>query len=90
MASARNRAIYRAWAPIYDAIFGPIFSKFLPEAQTLTPMRRAVGRVISALGTDPNRRLADILSGWDDLVVERTQPSLMGGQYRMVWLRKQA
>lgn len=65
-----------------------IFDKFLPERERLTARRRLLGALISRLGTDPNRRLAPILQGFSDLVVERREPDLLSGQYELVWLRK--
>ena len=65
-----------------------IFDKFLPETSKLSPMRRWVGALISAMGTDPNRRLTDLIGGVSDLIVERNEPGLLGGQYRILVLRK--
>lgn len=65
-----------------------IFDKFLPEGASLTAPRRLLGEVIAHLGTDVNRRLSDILPDTPDLAVERNEPSLLRGQYRIVCLRK--
>ena len=54
----------------------------------LSPVRRALGNIISALGTDPNRRLIEIIGGVSGLVVERDEASLLRGQYRIVLLQK--
>lgn len=54
----------------------------------LSPLRRAVGRAISLLGTDPNRRLSELTAGLPPEAVEVNQASLLGGQYRIVRLRK--
>ena len=67
-----------------------IFDKFLPENNTLSPLRRTLGKVIAALGTDPNRRLSEIINGATDLQVTHDEPSLLRGQYRIVRLRKSA
>jgi ubiquinone/menaquinone biosynthesis C-methylase UbiE len=65
-----------------------IFDKFLPEAGVLSPTRRMAGAVIAWLGTDPNRRLSDILNTQRMRFIERDEPSLLRGQYRVVVLRK--
>jgi hypothetical protein len=52
--------------------------------------KRTVGVLVRAVGTDPNRRLSQIISGAPGLVVERDEPSLLRGQYRIVLLRKEA
>ena len=44
--------------------------------------------VISALGTDPNRRLIEIIGGVSGLVVEWDEASLLRSQYRIVLLQK--
>jgi hypothetical protein len=67
-----------------------IFDKFLPAAGRLSLLRQAIGAVVRALGTDPNRRLSQILAGAPGLVVERDEPSLLRGQYRIVLLRKES
>ena len=65
-----------------------IFDKFLAEQNRLTPLRRFIGRIISMFGTDPNRRLSDIIANTPIIIVERDEPSLLRGQYRIVLLRK--
>ncbi len=65
-----------------------ILDKFLPEQSRLSPLRRALGRVLRAIGTDPNRRLSELLGSPADLVIERNQADLLRGQYRLVLLRK--
>jgi len=66
-----------------------IFDKFLPESGELTWRRRALGRVMSAFGTDPNRRLSDIIAGVSGLVIQQDELSLFRGQYRLLRLEKQ-
>lgn len=67
-----------------------VFDKFLPEDVALTPGRRLVGQIARALGTDPNRRLSEIIGGVSGLGIERDEPSLLRGQYRILkmWKRK--
>jgi ubiquinone/menaquinone biosynthesis C-methylase UbiE len=67
-----------------------IMDKFLPEASRLTWARRLAGRVISAIGTDPNRRLSDLMAGLPGCTKEIDQPVLLRGQYRVIVLRKAA
>ncbi len=67
-----------------------IFDKFLPENAALTPARRLLGRLIQTLGTDPNRRLSDLLRGLPELTVSHNEASLFGGQYRVIRLDKAA
>ena len=46
--------------------------------------------VLSVLfGTDPNRRFSELIRGVSGVVVERDDPSLLRGQYRIVLLCKQ-
>lgn len=66
-----------------------IFDKFLPENVSLTPARRVLGRFIAALGTDPNRRLSELLQPVC-LEPEHGEASLLGGQYRIIVVRKPA
>lgn len=65
-----------------------IFDKFLPDESRLTPSRRWVGRLVRALGTDPNRRLSEMIRGTPGVTVELDEPSLLQGQYRLLRLRK--
>ena len=65
-----------------------IFDKFLPEDSTLTPGRRLLGRLAMAVGTDPNRRLNEIIGGTPDLTIARDEPALLRGQYRILLLQK--
>jgi len=81
-------AFREAWRVLRPGGRAVIFDKFLPENSKLTPVRRLAGRVVSAIGTDPNRRLSDIIGGVPGLIVERDQSSLLGGLYRIVRLYK--
>jgi hypothetical protein len=65
-----------------------IFDKFASEGGQISALRRGVGKIISLFGTDPNRRLSNIIGQPHDLTVERNEPSLLHGQYRIVLLHK--
>jgi phosphatidylethanolamine/phosphatidyl-N-methylethanolamine N-methyltransferase len=82
-------AFREAWRVLRPGGRAVIFDKFLPEAGRLSPLRRAVGAVMRAIGTDPNRRLSELIGDAPGLVVEWNEPSLLRGQYRIVLLRKQ-
>jgi len=81
-------AFREAWRALRPGGRAVIFDKFLSENSKLTPVRRLAGRVVSAIGTDPNRRLSDIIGGVPGLIVERDQASLLGGLYRLLRLYK--
>lgn len=81
-------AFTEAWRVLRPGGRVVIFDKFLPEGQQLTTLRRALGNVIAWLGTDPNRRLQDVLTAEALEAIEIDEPSLLGGQYRIIRLRK--
>ena len=81
-------AFREAWRALRPGGRAVIFDKFLSESSKLTPVRRLAGRVVSIIGTDPNRRLSDIIGGVPGLIAERDQASLLGGLYRIVRLYK--
>ena len=83
-------AFAEAWRVLRPRGRAVIFDKFVPESNAISPLRRAVGTVVTWLGTDPNRRLSDILPSFAMQAVERDEPSLLRGQYRIVMLRKPA
>ena len=83
-------AFHEAWRVLRPGGRAVIFDKFLPEAGRLSLPRRAIGTAMRAIGTDPNRRLSQLIAGAPGLVVERDEPSLLRGQYRIVLLRKEA
>lgn len=81
-------AFSEAWRVLKHGGRAVIFDKFLPENSSLTPGRRWLGHLISLLGTDPNRRLSQIIGGVSSLIVKHNEPSLLRGQYRLLLLQK--
>ena len=77
-----------AWRVLRPGGRAVIFDKFLPDMGARSRVRRTVGTLIAWLGTDPNRRLRDILGARGMNFVERDEPSLLRGQYRIVLVRK--
>jgi ubiquinone/menaquinone biosynthesis C-methylase UbiE len=63
-----------------------VFDKFLPDGSRPGLMRRLSNVLSTLLGTDINRRLADIIGGLPCELVH-DEPSLLGGMYRNVLLR---
>jgi len=82
-------AFREAWRVLKPAGRAVIFDKSLPEQSTLSPLRRATGKLIAALGTDPNRRLSEIIDDATDVQIIHDEPSLLRGQYRISLLQKQ-
>lgn len=82
---AAFRAAWRVLRPGGRAV---IFDTFLPEGVAISPVRRTAGAIIQRLGTDPNRRLCEVVGPEGMRTIEHNEPSLLGGQYRIVLLRK--
>ena len=83
-------AFREAWRVLRKGGRVTIFDKFLPEDSRLTFSRRLLGRLIRLFGTDPNRRLVDIIGETPDMVLVHQEPSLMHGRYQILLLRKES
>ena len=62
-------AFREAWRVLRPGGRAVIFDKFLPEAGRLSLLRRVIGAVMRVIGTDPNRRLSQLIAGAPGLVV---------------------
>lgn len=66
-----------------------IFDKSAPEGRSPSAARRVLNLVTTAIGTEIDRRLSDLLRGAPCRVVSDV-PSLLRGQYRVVLLERTA
>lgn len=64
-----------------------IFDKFLPEAKSISPMRRLMNVFSTFLGTDINRRLSDLMKDCP-CAVTHDESSILRGMYRVILLKK--
>ena len=85
-----STAMQEAWRVLKPGGRVAIFDKFLPEGSRLLGFRVLLGWLIRQIGTDPNRRLGEILQGIRDASVIIDQPVLLNGQYRVILLHKSA
>ncbi len=81
-------AFHEAWRVLRPGGRAVIFDKFVSEGGQISVLRRGLGKLISLFGTDPNRRLSELVGQPSDLTVELNEPSLLRGQYRIILLRK--
>jgi phosphatidylethanolamine/phosphatidyl-N-methylethanolamine N-methyltransferase len=64
-----------------------IFDKFLPDTKSASPFRKFFNFFSTALGTDINRRLSDLMQNCP-CEVTHEETSILGGMYRVVTLTK--
>ena len=81
-------AMQEAWRVLKPGGRAAIFDKFLPEGSQRSAFRRLLGWLIRQIGTDPNRRLSEILQGISGAILQTDQPVLLNGQYRVILLNK--
>ncbi len=81
-------ALEEAWRVLRPGGRIAVFDKFLPEGERLSPLRKLAGALIRRIGTDPNRRLSDMLADLPQAVILRDDPALLRGQYRVILLKK--
>lgn len=64
-----------------------IFDKFLPEGRSVSTGRRFMNLFSTLFGTDINRRLSDLMQDCP-CVITHDEPSIAGGLYRVILLKK--
>jgi phosphatidylethanolamine/phosphatidyl-N-methylethanolamine N-methyltransferase len=78
------RSALRALKPAGRAV---IFDKFLPEGEAVSPVRNFFNFFSTILGTDINRRISDLTKDCP-CVITHDEPSIWGGMYRVILLKK--
>ena len=81
-------AMQESWRVLKPGGRIAIFDKFLSDQGQPSIFRRFLGGVIRWLGTDPNRRLSDMLKEIPDAVISNDEPALLRGQYRVILMNK--
>lgn len=84
-----NAAFREAWRVLRSGGRLAIFDKFIPEKSRVGFVRRVVGAVAERVGTDVNRRFDDVVAGVSGLTIVSDEPAMLGGQYRVILLRKE-
>ena len=79
-------ATLQALRPIGRAV---VFDKFQPDGARLSLSRRCANRFSTAFGTDINRAFGDLARGLH-VTITLDEPSLLGGMYRVLLIRKVA
>jgi phosphatidylethanolamine/phosphatidyl-N-methylethanolamine N-methyltransferase len=64
-----------------------IFDKFLPDGGSVSIGRKVMNFFSTLIGTDINRRMSDLMKDCP-CVVTHDEPSIMGGVYRVIMLKK--
>ncbi len=82
------QAFREAWRVLRSGGRAVIFDKFASEDGPISALRHGIGKIIALFGTDPNRRLSEIVGSPPDLTIACNEPSLLRGQYRIVLLHK--
>jgi phosphatidylethanolamine/phosphatidyl-N-methylethanolamine N-methyltransferase len=84
-----GRAVFlEAWRTLKPGGCLVIFDKFAPETGQFSLLRRFMGWFFRLLGTDVNRKISQVVGQPFDAKIVLNQPSLFGGQYRILLLRK--
>ncbi|HEX2998523.1 MAG TPA: methyltransferase domain-containing protein [Anaerolineales bacterium] len=64
-----------------------VFDKFLPEGGSVSSVRKVLNFFSTRFGTDINRRFSELIKGCP-CAVTHDEPSILGGMYRVILLKK--